>query len=173
MSRLILPDLVREELREQEERAQIAMAEDLYLRLAAGEGLSRPEAELLCDAPAPPETFQIRPFQPGPRREWESRIMVQDVSPETQIGRIVVPDMAQRKTGECIVVDLGKGCWDDDLKGWQDFADVRVGDRIVIGKYVGQEIGIPFVTEEGMRGFRQYRVLMLRDIMAKYDVVRP
>lgn len=53
-------------------------------------------------------------------------------------GGIIIPDSAKDKPQEAEVVAVGPGKKDDD--GNRQAMDVSVGDRVLIGKYAGNEI---------------------------------
>jgi chaperonin GroES len=55
-------------------------------------------------------------------------------------GGIIIPDTAKEKPQEAEVVAVGSGKLDD--KGNRIPVDVKVGDRVLIGKYSGSEIKI-------------------------------
>ena len=55
-------------------------------------------------------------------------------------GGIIIPDTAKEKPTEGEVVALGSGKMQDD--GKRSPMDVKVGDRILFGKYSGTEIKI-------------------------------
>lgn len=59
---------------------------------------------------------------------------------ETKRGGIIIPDSAKDKPQEGIVVAVGKGKTTDDGKVLP--MDVKVGDKILFGKYSGSEIKI-------------------------------
>ena len=69
------------------------------------------------------------------------RILVRRVEEaETTRGGIIIPDSAKDKPQEGIVVSAGKGKEND--KGKFVPVDVKEGDRILFGKYAGNEIKI-------------------------------
>ena len=57
---------------------------------------------------------------------------------EQKIGGIIIPDTAKEKPQQDTVIAAGKGKVSDDGK-WIPL-DVKAGDRILFGKYAGQEI---------------------------------
>ena len=57
---------------------------------------------------------------------------------EQKIGGIIIPDTAKEKPQQGTVLAVGKGKVNDD--GKRVPLDVNVGDRILFGKYAGQEI---------------------------------
>ena len=59
---------------------------------------------------------------------------------ETSKGGIIIPDTAKEKPTEGEVVSVGSGKIQDD--GKRSSMDVKVGDRILYGKYSGTEIKI-------------------------------
>ena len=57
---------------------------------------------------------------------------------EQQIGGIIIPDSAKEKPQQGTVVAVGNGKAND--KGKRVPLDVKAGDRILFGKYSGQEV---------------------------------
>ncbi len=69
------------------------------------------------------------------------RVLVKRVDPEEKVkGGIIIPDTAKEKPLEGKVVAIGAGRLDDD--GKRIPLEVKVGDRVLIGKYAGTEIKI-------------------------------
>ena len=72
-------------------------------------------------------------------RPLHDRIVVQRFEEgEQRIGGIIVPDTAKEKPQRGTVIAVGKGKVKDD--GTRVALDVKAGDRILFGKYAGQEI---------------------------------
>jgi chaperonin GroES len=59
---------------------------------------------------------------------------------ETRRGGIIIPDTAKEKPMEGKVIAIGKGRVNKD--GSRMPLEVKVGDRVLFGKYAGQEIKI-------------------------------
>ena len=74
-------------------------------------------------------------------RPLHDRILVTRVA-EQEVGRggIIIPDTAKEKPMEGKVVAVGAGKM--DKSGKRIPLEVKVGDRILIGKYSGQEVKI-------------------------------
>ena len=71
----------------------------------------------------------------------EDKILVQASEAETTTASgIVIPDTAKEKPLEGKVVAIGAGRLDDN--GKRIPLEVKVGDRVLIGKYAGTEIKI-------------------------------
>ena len=69
----------------------------------------------------------------------QDRILVKRLEEkETKKGGIIIPDTAKEKPQEGKVVAVGKGKVNDD--GKLTPLDVKVGDRILFGKYSGSEV---------------------------------
>jgi chaperonin GroES len=67
------------------------------------------------------------------------RILVKRIEEGEQVvGGIIIPDTAKEKPQQGQVVAVGAGKIDD--KGKRQPLDVKDGDRILFGKYSGQEI---------------------------------
>ena len=72
-------------------------------------------------------------------RPLHDRIIVHRLEEgEQQIGRIIIPDTAKEKPQQGTVIAAGNGKVKDD--GTRIPLDVKAGDRILFGKYSGQEI---------------------------------
>ncbi|MBI4247448.1 MAG: co-chaperone GroES [Candidatus Rokubacteria bacterium] len=74
-------------------------------------------------------------------RPLHDRILVTRVA-EQEVGRggIIIPDTAKEKPQEGKVVAVGNGKMTED--GKRIALDVRAGDRILFGKYSGNEVKI-------------------------------
>jgi chaperonin GroES len=71
-------------------------------------------------------------------RPLHDRILVKRVEEdETTAGGIIIPDSAKEKPQEGIVVAVGNGRITDDGKTIE--LEVKTGDRIIFGKYVGSD----------------------------------
>ena len=75
--------------------------------------------------------MQLRPLQ--------DRVLIRRVKEEEKTGGgIIIPDTAREKPMEGEVVAVGSGARSDDGKVHP--LDVRVGDRVLFGKWSGTEI---------------------------------
>jgi chaperonin GroES len=74
---------------------------------------------------------------------------------ETAKGGIIIPDTAKEKPQEGEVVAVGSGKME---KGHRVPLDVKVGDRILFGKYTGNDIRIDD---------QEYMILREEEILAK------
>ena len=76
--------------------------------------------------------MKIRPLQ--------DRVLVKRVEEEAEKtkGGIIIPDTAKEKPQQGKVIAVGKGKVGDDGKVTP--MDVKVGDKILFGKYAGSEI---------------------------------
>jgi chaperonin GroES len=75
--------------------------------------------------------MKIRPLQ--------DRVIVKRIAEEEKTkGGIIIPDTAKEKPQEGKIVAVGKGKANDDGKVFP--LDVKVGDKILFGKYSGSEI---------------------------------
>jgi len=78
-------------------------------------------------------TMKIRPLH--------DRVIVKRVEEEEKTkGGIIIPDTAKEKPMEGKVIAIGKGKLLED--GKIHALDVKVGDRILFGKYSGTEVKI-------------------------------
>jgi chaperonin GroES len=83
-------------------------------------------------------------------RPLYDRVIVRRVAEEEKTkGGIIIPDSAKEKPSEGEVVAVGNGKVDD--KGTQRALNVKKGDRILFGKYSGNEIKIDGVDHLIMR----------------------
>lgn len=74
-------------------------------------------------------------------RPLQDRILVQRMEEETKTkGGIIIPDTAKEKPAEGKVIAVGNGKISD--KGERMALEVKVGDRILFGKYAGTEVKI-------------------------------
>jgi chaperonin GroES len=92
----------------------------------------QPVKKLSISAEKRKETsMKIRPLQ--------DRVIVKRIAEEEKTkGGIIIPDTAKEKPQEGKVVAVGKGKVNDD--GKLTALDVKVGDKILFGKYSGSEI---------------------------------
>jgi chaperonin GroES len=74
-------------------------------------------------------------------RPLGDRVLIRRVEEEAKTkGGIIIPDNAMEKPQEGDVVAVGPGGWDDDAKRIP--MSVKVGDRILFGKWSGSEVKI-------------------------------
>ncbi len=74
-------------------------------------------------------------------RPLQDRILVQRVEEETKTkGGIIIPDTAKEKPAEGKVKAVGNGKVGDD--GKRVALEIKVGNRILFGKYSGTEVKI-------------------------------
>ena len=74
-------------------------------------------------------------------RPLHDRVVVRRVKEEEKTkGGIIIPDTAQEKPQEGEVIAVGPGARDED--GEYIKLDVKVGDRILFGKWSGTEVKI-------------------------------
>jgi len=72
-------------------------------------------------------------------RPLHDRVVVRRIEADNKTsGGIIIPDTAKEKPQEGEIVAVGKGKLTDDGKVLT--MDVKVGDRILYGKYSGNEI---------------------------------
>ena len=83
-------------------------------------------------------------------RPLNDRILVVRIGEtEKTTGGIIIPDTAKEKPQEGKVVAVGPGKWDDN--GKRVPLEVKKGDRVLFGKYAGNEITIEGVEHLMMR----------------------
>src|SRR6266508_2420501 len=67
------------------------------------------------------------------------RVIVRRIEEGEQVrGGIIIPDTAKEKPQEGEVVAVGEGKYRED--GTRQTLDVKVGDRVLFGKYSGSEV---------------------------------
>jgi chaperonin GroES len=74
-------------------------------------------------------------------RPLGDRVLVKRVQSDTKTkGGIIIPDTAQEKPAEAVVVAVGPGAVRED--GSRRELLLKTGDRILFGKYAGTEVVI-------------------------------
>lgn len=69
------------------------------------------------------------------------RVLVRRIEGEEKTaGGLIIPDSAKEKPAEGEIVSVGAGARDDD--GDRIAMDVKVGDRVLFGKWSGTEVTI-------------------------------
>jgi|SRR5262245_41716212 chaperonin GroES len=72
-------------------------------------------------------------------RPLHDRILARRIEEKEQVrGGIIIPDTAKEKPLEAEIIAVGDGKITDD--GKRVALDVKVGDRVLIGKYSGTEV---------------------------------
>ncbi len=64
----------------------------------------------------------------------DDRVLVKPIENEEKVGSIIIPDTAKEKPVIGEVVAVGT---DEELQGL-----IKVGDKVIFGKYAGEEIKI-------------------------------
>jgi len=80
----------------------------------------------------------------------DDRVLVQPVEEEEKVGSIIIPDTAKEKPSIGKVIAVGT---DEEIKEL-----IKVGDKVLFGKYAGEEIKI-----EGVK----HLLISRSDILAK------
>ena len=89
-------------------------------------------------------------------RPIHDRIIVQRIDEgEQKVGGIIIPDSAKEKPQRGTVIAVGNGKANDN--GKRIPLDVKAGDRILFGKYAGQEIKL---------GGEEYLIMKEDDVLA-------
>jgi chaperonin GroES len=89
-------------------------------------------------------------------RPLHDRILVERLEEqETKVGGIIIPDTAKEKPQEGKVIAVGAGKVTDD--GKRLTLDVKVGDKILFGKYSGSEVKVDD---------KDYLILREEDVLA-------
>ncbi|MBA4164663.1 MAG: co-chaperone GroES [Erythrobacter sp.] len=72
-------------------------------------------------------------------RPLHDRVLVRRIEAEEKTsGGIIIPDSAKEKPSEGEIIAVGEGTRDDD--GDRIPLDVKVGDRVLFGKWSGTEV---------------------------------
>ena len=72
-------------------------------------------------------------------RPLHDHILLKRVQAENKIGSIIIPDAAKEKPAEGVVMAVGPGRIHNET-GRRVEPSVRVGDRVLFGKYSGNQI---------------------------------
>ncbi len=74
-------------------------------------------------------------------RPLHDRVVVRRMAEETTTaGGIVIPDSATEKPAEGEIIAVGNGKLNDSGKAMP--LEVKVGDKVLFGKYAGQEVKV-------------------------------
>jgi chaperonin GroES len=74
-------------------------------------------------------------------RPLHDRVVVRRIEADQKTaGGIIIPDSAQEKPSEGEIIAVGEGARDED--GDRIPLDVKVGDRVLFGKWSGTEVKI-------------------------------
>ena len=88
-------------------------------------------------------------------RPLHDRVLIESLeSEEKTAGGIIIPDTAKEKPQECKVIAVGPGAKSEDGKTIP--MDVKVGDRVLFGKWSGTEVKV-----DG----KEYSIMKESDIM--------
>jgi chaperonin GroES len=85
-----------------------------------------------------------------------NRVLVEPWEPKEMVeGGIVLPETAQEKTNQAVVVSVGEGR--SDKAGKRVPIDIKPGDRVLLNKYGGTDVGL-----EG----KTYKIVDADDVLA-------
>ncbi len=85
----------------------------------------------------------------------DDRVLVEPIEEEEKVGSLVIPDTAKEKPMMGFVRAMG---YDFDLKEGKPLKELlKVGDKVLFGKYAGQEIKI---------GGKKHLVISRSDLLA-------
>jgi chaperonin GroES len=85
----------------------------------------------------------------------DDRVLVEPIDEEEKVGTLVIPDTAKEKPMTGIVKAIGN---DFELEGRKSLKDLlKVGDKVLFGKYAGQEFKI---------GGKKHLVIKREDLLA-------
>ena len=70
----------------------------------------------------------------------DDRVLVEPIEEEEKVGSLVIPDTAKEKPMIGIIKAIG---YDYELKEGKPLKDlIKVGDKVLFGKYAGQEFKV-------------------------------
>ena len=85
----------------------------------------------------------------------DDRVLVEPIEEEEKVGSLIIPDTAKEKPMMGIVKAIGN---DFDLEGKKSLKDLmKVGDKVLFGKYAGQEFKI---------GGKKHLIIKREDLLA-------
>ena len=85
----------------------------------------------------------------------DDRVLVEPIEEEEKVGSLVIPDTAKEKPMMGMVKAIGN---DFDLEGKKSLKDLlKVGDKVLFGKYAGQEIKL---------GGKKHLIIKREDLLA-------
>jgi chaperonin GroES len=85
----------------------------------------------------------------------DDRVLVEPIDEEEKVGTLVIPDTAKEKPMTGIVKAIGN---DFEVEGRKSLKDLlKVGDKVLFGKYAGQEFKI---------GGKKHLVIKREDLLA-------
>ena len=88
-----------------------------------------------------------------------NRVLIKSMDvEETTKGGIIIADVAKEKPQEGTVVAIGKGAKTED--GKRIPMDVKVGDKVLFGRYAGSEIKVNQI---------EYTIMKESDIIGTYE----
>lgn len=67
-----------------------------------------------------------------------NRVLIKRAKAQTTKGGILLPDSAQEKPKEGIVIEVGPGKLND--QGTRDVLNLRIGDKVLFSSYAGTEV---------------------------------
>jgi len=85
----------------------------------------------------------------------DDRVLVEPIEEEEKVGSLVIPDTAKEKPMIGIIKAIGN---DFELEGRKSLKELlKVGDKVLFGKYAGQEFKI---------GGKKHLVIKREDLLA-------
>jgi len=85
----------------------------------------------------------------------DDRVLVEPIEEEEKVGSLVIPDTAKEKPMVGVVKAIGN---DFDLEGKKSLKDLlKVGDKVLFGKYAGQEFKV---------GGKKHLIIKREDLLA-------
>jgi len=85
----------------------------------------------------------------------DDRVLVEPIEEEEKVGSLIIPETAKEKPMMGLVKAIGN---DFDLEGKKSLKDLlKVGDKVLFGKYAGQEIKV---------GGKKHLIIKREDLLA-------
>jgi chaperonin GroES len=85
----------------------------------------------------------------------DDRVVVEPIEEEEKVGSLVIPDTAKEKPMVGVVKAIGN---DFDAEGKKPLKDLlKVGDKVLFGKYAGQEFKV---------GGKKHLIIKREDLLA-------
>lgn len=89
-------------------------------------------------------------------RPLGNRVLIKRSKPQATKGGILLPDSAQEKPKEGIVVEVGPGSCNEN--GHKEPMQLKVGDRVLFSSYSGTEV-------KDIAGEEDYLIIEEKDIL--------
>jgi len=89
-------------------------------------------------------------------RPLGNRVLIKRSKPQATKGGILLPESAQEKPKEGIVVQIGPGSVDEN--GHKEQMNLKIGDRVLFSSYAGTEV-------KDLGGEEDYLIVEEKDVL--------